>query len=184
MSLALRAVSIVAVVIAAAPIVSGHELLVGRLGDHIHMHYDAEPFEIPVSPFPQYPGYADTDPGFVALPVDLPDGDLFTLPPQADIVWTLLAISPGMHVLNDTGTAYLNVGESYTLGMPLFHVHPLWHIPDGVVGEVYSVTIRLHDRSGTLEESEDYQIDFTPVPEPATAALLLATAALLRRRSF
>lgn len=173
-------IAAIAVAIAVSPFTSAHELLIGRVDNQLAMHFQDEAFELPESEIPGFPGFADVNPGFVALPSDLPD--LSTLPAGADLEWTLLSIDPGILVLNDTGTGYLNVGETYNIGMPVFHVHPLWHNPAGVPGEVYSLSLRLHDRAGLLTDSEAYTIEFTPIPEPAGAALLLLGAGIIARR--
>lgn len=161
-----------------------HELLVGRNAENqIAMHFDDEAFELPVSEFEGFPGFAAADPGFVATAVDRPGEGLFMLPDTVDLAWTLLAISPELQLLNDNGSGPLGIGESYSLGAPLFHVHPLWHSPTGTPGAEYSLTLRIHDRNEALSDSGEYTLRFTPTPEPASAVLmLLGAAALLRRR--
>lgn len=163
---------------------AAHELLVGRdAANRIVMHSDAEPFPLDESPFPGFDGFAASDPGFVALGADRPTENIFALPGTADLEFTLIADEPHIQVWNDTGTAPMEIGESFTMGQPLFHVHPIWHSPDGTPGETYTLHIRLHDLSGQLSDSASYPIAFTPVPEPTAAAgLVLAALTVICRR--
>ena len=162
-----------------------HELQVGRNeSNQIIMHIEGgQPFDLEESPFPGFDGFAASDPGFVALPVDNPGEGIFALPSTADLEFELLGADAHIQVWNDTGTAPMLVGERFTMGQPLFHIHPIWHSPDGTPGEEYGIHVRLHDLSGQLTASDAYTILFTPVPEPTTAAMLLVGAMAWRRRS-
>jgi hypothetical protein len=165
----------------ANPFSVAHELLVGQVDGQIVMHFEEEPFELVESEIPGFPGFADVNPGFVALSSQMPD--LSPLPSGADLEWELLGHMPQILVLNDAGTAYMNVGDTFHIGTPIFHSHPLWHSPNGVPGEVYTLSLRLHDLAGLLTDSEEYTIAFTPIPEPSGLCLfLLAAAARMFRR--
>lgn len=172
------------VVLAASGPALAHELQVGRNEfNQIIMHIEGgQPFDLDESPFPGFEGFAASDPGFVALPVDNPGEGIFALPSTADLEFELLAADAHIQVWNDTGTAPMLVGERFTMGQPLFHIHPIWHSPDGSPGEEYGIQVRLHDLSGQLAASDAYSILFTPVPEPTAAAVLLLGGFLMRRR--
>jgi hypothetical protein len=67
-----------------------------------------------------------------------------------------------MVVWNDSGSAIVPIGGSYTLGAPYFHHHPLWNITSGVYGESYEIQIKFHDGTGTYTDSEPVTILFAP----------------------
>ncbi len=161
-----------------------HELQVGRNEtNQIIMHIEGgQPFDLEESPFPGFDGFAASDPGFVALPVDNPGEGIFALPSSADLEFELLAADAHIQVWNDTGSAPMLIGERFTMGQPLFHIHPIWHSPDGTPGEEYGIQVRLHDLSGQLAASNAYTILFSPVPEPTAATMLLIGGIFLRRR--
>lgn len=162
---------------------SAHGLSVGRDADNklVLMLEEPPPYHLGVSPFPEIPGYADAQPGFQSLLNDEPP--VLGLPSTVEIDFSLLAADPLVRVWNDTGTAPMQIGEHFYLGVPFFMVHPVWQItPDAIVGETYLLTIRLHDRSGQLTDSDPIALPFVPVPEPASAFLLLAGLALVARR--
>jgi hypothetical protein len=86
------------------------------------------------------------------------------LPPGSDLEFVLLDATPHIQVWNDRGTAPMEIGETYHIGQPLFHSHPIWHSLDGVAGETYSLTVRLRDRNGLLLQSDEYVIEFEVIP--------------------
>jgi len=166
---------------------SAHELQVGRNNSNqVAMNIlGGQPFEIRESELPGFDGFAAVDPGFVSLLEDDPNTGLFLLPQTSFIKFTLLGIDPGLQIWNDTGTAPMNVGETYTVGIPLFHTHPVWHIPSGAPGNVYAAQIQLFDQSGILSPGPIYTLTFAAVPEPATISLVMLaalTAAYRQRR--
>src|SRR5262245_3764588 len=110
-----------------------HELLVGRSSsDQILLHIEGEmPFDLGESPFPGFDGFAAADPGWVATDEDLPAEGLFMLPPGSDLEFILLAATPHIRVWNDRGTAPMEIGETFHIGQPLFHSHPIWQSVDG-----------------------------------------------------
>ena len=145
---------------------SAHELLVGRsAGNQILLILEGEiPYELGESTFPGFDGYAEADPGWVATDEDLPAQGLFMLPPTCDIEFVLLDGTPHIQVWNDTGTAPMQIGETFHIGQPLFHSHPIWQSPDGVPNEIYSLTIRLRDSNGVLTQSVEHVIPFEVIP--------------------
>lgn len=183
-----RALSALSLAASLAPAVLAHDLELGVSStNQLVMHVLVEqPFDLPVSEFSGFPGYAAADPGFFNAPADDPNNDLFMLPPTADLEFILIASGPHIQIWNDTGSAPMQIGEHYTIGSPFFHVHPLYHSPAGIEGEIYSLQIQIIDLSGQLAASDIYTMTFTPVPEPATSTLLgtlgLGLALRLRRR--
>jgi hypothetical protein len=143
-----------------------HELLVGRSStDQILLHIQGDmPFDLGESPFPGFDGFAEAEPGWVATTEDLPDEGLFLLPGGSDLEFVLIASTEHIRVWNDTGTAPMQIGETYHIGQPLFHNHPIWQSLDGVPGEVYSLTVQLRDRNALLSESEYYVLEFEVTP--------------------
>lgn len=168
----------------AAPAGRAHELQVGRSeSNRIIMHIvGGQPFDLEESPFEGFDGFAASDPGFVALPVDVPADGIFALPETSNLEFELLAADAHIQVWNDTGTAPMVVGERFSMGMPLFHIHPIWHSPDGIPDEAYSLQVRLHDISGQLASSDAYSLLFSPIPEPGAATLILMLGAVALRR--
>lgn len=152
--------------IGSLPSAEAHELLVGRsASNQILLHIEGEPpFDLGESTFPGFDGFAEADPGWVATTEDLPDEGLFLLPPSSDLEFVLLASTEHIRVWNDRGSAPMQIGETYHIGQPLFHNHPIWQSLDGVPGEVYSLTVRLRDRNGVLTDSGDYVLEFEVTP--------------------
>ncbi len=164
--------------------VFAHELLVSRTPENaLRMEMINGPiYHLEPSEFPEFPGFVSFDPGFVALAVDDPGTDRFRLPDASDIEFVLIGAEPHIQVWNDTGTAPMLIGETFSIGAPLFHAHPVWHSPDGTPGEHYHLQIQLRDRAGLVADSPVYTVGFEPVPEPASLALLLIGGALAGRR--
>lgn len=161
-----------------------HELQVGRTASNqIVMNIlGGQPFDLEESPFPGFDGFAASDPGFVAIVEDDPNTGTLVLPTSSFLKFTLVGIDAGIQIWNDSGSAPMNVGETYTLGQPLFHVHPIWHSPAGIPGNLYDIQIQLFDQTGVLSASPVYTFVFTPVPEPGSLSLLLAPALVILRR--
>lgn len=126
----------------------------------------AMPHKLPSSLFSAYPGFTDPFPGFESLDFDVPAEGLFTLSPGAQIEVILVSMDPGVRMLNDTGSGFLAVGETYFFGSPFFDFHPLWQVPHGYNGQVFSATFIARDRSGTHADSEPFTLTLTPAPCP------------------
>src|SRR5262245_41215488 len=105
-----------------------HELLIGRSDtDQIVLHIEGDmPFFLPESIFPGLDGFAAANPGFVSTDEDLPDEGLFIMPGTCDLEFILLAATEHIRVWNDHGSAPMTIGETYHIGQPLFHNHPVW----------------------------------------------------------
>lgn len=165
----------------------GHELLVSMSANNaIQVELINGPvYELPASEFPEFPGFVDFDPGFVALPVDDPATGRFELPAGSDIEFLLVGADDHIQVWNDTGTAPMNIGDTFSIGVPQFHSHPTWHSPDGTPGEQYNLFIQLRDRNGLVANSPVTTVGFMPVPEPSSLALMVlaGTAIAFSRRS-
>ena len=123
-----------------------------------------QPFGLPVSVFPGWPGYATGEVGFHSAAFDEPTNDFYQLSLASDLRFILLAKDPGMEVLNDHGSAYMNVGESFFVGQPAFDTHPLWDLVTGQIGGAYSLTLQFHDVNGIYSDSDPIVLSFTPEP--------------------
>jgi hypothetical protein len=129
----------------------------------VHIEFDL-PFGLPVSIFPGLPGYATGEVGFHSTSLDEPTNDFFQLSTSADFRFTLLSEDPGMEILNDHGSGYMNVGETFFVGQAPFDTHPLWNIVSGSVGNSYSLAIKVIDLNSVYAESEPVDLAFTPQP--------------------
>jgi hypothetical protein len=135
-----------------------------------------EPFEIPVSPFSGINGYATADVGFHSAAVNDPYNNFYTLSGGANFEFILTAKDLGIEVWNDHGTGFMSIGDAFSIGHPIFDTHPVWNITTGAPGNVYSVSITLHDLAGIYADVP-LTLSFTPVPESGTLALFLAGSA-------
>ena len=141
-------------------LVVGHDSL-GQLKVEIGFE---QPLGLPVSVFPAWPGYATGEVGFHSAAFDEPTNDFYQLSSASDLRFILLVKDPGMEVLNDHGSAYMNVGESFFVGPPAFDTHPLWNLVRGQIGLAYSLTLQIHDVNGVYSDSDPVQLNFTPGP--------------------
>lgn len=190
-------VSIVAVLTAIFPLAAQagvdhhHEgdIVVGRTGANVlsvEFDFDEPTVLAPVSGLLN--GWAGDEPGFDHLEADEPAEDFYMLAPGASVVFELLSIDPAL-VGNPLTDPLDSPGDSFVLGDHELHQHIDWLIdadsPSFNPAQTeWSVMFRLSDAGATgYGDSEIYTWRFTNVPEPATAALLLAGAvALVRRR--
>lgn len=142
------------------------EMVIGRdsLGQlKVQVGFE-QPLGLPVSAFPGWPGYATGEVGFHSAAFDEPTNDFYQLSAASDLRFILLAKDHGMEVLNDHGSAYMNVGESFFIGSPAFDTHPLWDLVTGQIGGAYSLTLQIHDVNGIYSDSDPVVLSFTPAP--------------------
>lgn len=101
----------------------------------------------------------------------------------AQLAFELLAISPGLHVADGSGTTILSApGQTYSLGDGAgVDFRPVFWVDAAAAPGVYSATLRLIDTTDTFRASGEFTFDFEVLPEPATL-LLLTPVLLLRRR--
>jgi len=133
-------------------------------------------------------GFAIDDPGFMALEMDEPEEDLFTLGEGASIVMQVVSLSPALSVWTPFFASRLDQpGETWTVGGASFDEHPTWHVDAthplfDPLGGPWSATFRLLDLGTTgYSASADYIVTF--VPEPGMLMLLSVGAISLFRRS-
>jgi hypothetical protein len=142
------------------------EVIVGHSGSgqlKVEVGFEA-PLGLEVSVFPGFPGYATGEVGFHSAPFDEPAEDLFQLSSGADLRFILVAKDAGMEVLNDHGSAFMQVGETFYLGIAPFDEHPLWDLVSGTPGNSYSLTLKIRDVNGVYTESDPFVLSFTPNP--------------------
>lgn len=121
-----------------------------------------QPVELPASIFPGINGYATGELAFHSTILDEPDLDFFQLVSTANFKFVLLAKDSGIEIWNDTGSAFMNVNETFSIGAAPFDSHPIWNIVSSVPGAVYSVTLKLQDLNGVYADSDAFVISFTP----------------------
>lgn len=170
----------------AAPALAHNELQVARnAANQLVPHMDfVEGPRMEPNTFPEVSaGWISVNVGVSALEFDEPAEDAFSLSELSNIEMILVAQDPGLVIYRQL--IPMNIGESFHLGNPVFHQHPLWGRMTGELGDVGSFTLRFHDISGTYADSEPFSIAFTNVPAPGTAmlgALSLGLAGARRRR--
>ena len=141
-----------------------HEIFIGRsAAGQLKIKFGGHPpVVLAQSVHPQFPGWADAQPGFEATIIDYPAEDFYILSPTSNIEWMLVAIGPNLTVINQFGSGPMLVGETYLLGNPVFDVHPFYHIPTGIPGHTTFFRFKVRDRSGTFTDSIEVEIPFTP----------------------
>ena len=125
-----------------------------------------QPVELPASIFSGISGYATGELALHSTILDEPDEDFFQLSTAADFRFILVAKNPGVEVWNDTGSGYMGINEAFFIGPSPFDTHPIWNIPGGVVGNVYSLTLKLRDLNSIYPDSAPFVLNFTPSPPP------------------
>jgi hypothetical protein len=155
---------VVATLIAVQTFAHEEEIDIGRTAaGQIKLAVEFEqPLELPLSIFPGISGYATGEMGVHSVFFDDPANDLFQISPSADLRFILLAKDAGMEVWNDTGSAYMNIGESFYIGPAPFDTHPVWNLVTGTNGGAYSLTIKVHDLNGIYSDSDPVSFSFTP----------------------
>ena len=120
------------------------------------------PVTLPVNIFPGISGWSGSVPGFACRTLDDAAGDVFVLDKAVDIEFIVTAIDPGLGLLNDHGSAFMTVGETFHLGQPFFDDHPLWNVASGTPGHPFNATIVLRDRAHILADSDPLTLSVTP----------------------
>lgn len=128
----------------------------GQLVVHYHGH---GAIALEASIFPGFLGHATGLIGFHSVELHDPHGDLHELSPQSDIRAQLVAIDPGLLVRD--GIHVMGVGDSMVFGSPFFDYHPVFHIPDGHRGDVFTATFRFVDANHIHMPSELFSMEFT-----------------------
>lgn len=148
-----------------------------------HTHDLQQPYPVGESSLPGIPGYATFQFGFEALEFPMPSENIFPMNSTSIIQAVLIASDPGITMIDSLTP--VPIGGVITFGQPLFHYHPVTNIPNGVIGQVYSMTFIFRDATGFHPDSDPVRIEFTPVPTPAGFTVLLVGAAAFahRRRS-
>jgi hypothetical protein len=126
----------------------------------------AEPTELAASIFPGIHGFATGELAFHSTLLDEPEENLFQLSPAADFRFVLMAKDPGMEVWNDSGSGYLEVGDSFYLGPSPFDTHPIWNLVTATLGQTYSLTLKVRDLKGIYPETAPLLLSFTPQVPP------------------
>lgn len=139
----------------------------------VHLEF-TPPVGIPPSVFPGIPGYATADLALHSTVLDEPDEDLFQLSTAVDLRFVLLAKDPGMEVWNDHGSAFMATNESFGIGQSPFDLHPVWNLVNGIPGNEYALTLKLHDQNGIYSDSDPFVLPFTPQPLPGPFSLHIA----------
>lgn len=119
-------------------------------------------FRIPVSVFPEIPGWASGEVGFHSADHDHAEEDFFALPGSVHIRFSLVSTTNGVRVLNDTGTDWMQPGEMFTLGTPFFDIHPVVNIPSAAPNTTYEVRVVFHDTTMLYADSEVVTLPFVP----------------------
>jgi hypothetical protein len=173
-----------AVFAASADVALAHdEVLIGRsAAGQLVGHADFPmPLPLELSTFPGLPHWWSGGLGVAALEDDEPAEDLFVLSETSDIRMILAGVDPEMVLYNSL--VPLNVGESFFLGQPYFHYHPVFGRTSGDLGATGSIRVIFHDVTGTYTDSDPVELSFVTVPAPSAAGMIaLFGAALARRR--
>lgn len=180
-----RILPLAAIAALAAPALAHNELQVVRnAANQLMPHMDfEEPPVMELNTFPELPSaqWIGINVGVSTIEVDDPVEGLFTLAGTSNIEMILVAVSTGGQLYRSAPNP-MNVGESFGLGNPYFHQHPLWGNSSGNLGDETVYTLRFHDISGTYTDSPDFTITFTNVPAPGLAGLAGVASAFAARR--
>ncbi len=141
------------------------------------------PVRLEPSQFEKFNGWISFGVGFEPLSDDEPENGMFALSELSDIEFVLLTADPDMHVYTRDRTRFLEVGETYHLGNPYFHHHPVWELTHGKLGEEHSLTLQFRDRTGMYESASPLTMTFITVPAvSSTSAMMGGLAVAMRRR--
>ncbi len=115
----------------------------------------------------EFPGWIQTELGMETIGEDVPDYNLYTISSQANVQLVLLAADEGIVLQKEEFAGPVALGESYLLGHPYFHQHPLWNIVDPRIDQLFSLTFKLHDATGLYADSAPFTLTFGCTPCPA-----------------
>ncbi|MCC6676615.1 MAG: hypothetical protein IT436_05680 [Phycisphaerales bacterium] len=146
----------------AGPALAHDEIAIGRTSANqlaLHVHVPM-PFILTESIFPDLPGWTHFEPAIISNPTDDPAEDLFTLAPDSNIRMILVGTDPEASLLSDDGSHWMTPGESYQIGSPFFHIHPIWNLSPGAGQGQFEIRLFLRDTSGRYSDSEVYTLTF------------------------
>lgn len=122
----------------------------------------AQPFPMPVSPFPGVEGYATGAIGFTSVEVAHPHEDLHPLDAGSDIRIELVSAEDGLVLY--FGPMPMSPGDSGVFGPPFFDFHLIFNMTGGAPGTVRSLVVRFRDSSGLHADSEEVAMSFVAAP--------------------
>ncbi len=114
------------------------------------------------------------------------DSQNFTLSlDNLDLEMELVGITPGLAVGDAAGNPLMDeIGDKAPLFVSSGSFTPTFYTAADATPGVYSASFQLNDNSGTYESGGTFHFDFTVVPEPTSAALvLLGVGIMCVRRS-
>ncbi len=147
------------------------EIIVGRdsLGQlKVRIEFTI-PSILPVSIFPGIQGFATGEIGVHSAVSDEPGNDFYVVSPTADFRLILVAKEPGMEVWNDSGSGFMQVGDTFYVGPAPFDTHPLWNLLVDSPGVARSLTVKFRDLNGIYPESDPFVISFAAPPRVSVA---------------
>lgn len=151
--------------LAGASALAHDELLVGHngLGALVTLEEFIEPLPLDQN-FTGFPGMAGAPLGLANLPADEPG--IFILPETVNIGFVIVSTTHGLTMWN--GLTPMHDGDTYALGAPFFHYHPVWTIEDehGLRHGPYTLVGFFRDFSGQYADSAPVFIDFAVPPPP------------------
>jgi hypothetical protein len=130
-----------------------------------------DPFMMPnmmvQSPYVEFDGWLQTELGMETIGEPVPEYNLYPISPLSDIRLKLVGADAGIVLQQDGFAGPLAIGDSYYLGNPYFHHHPIWNITEPEIGKLYRLTFVLHDLTGMYPDSAPFTITFGCTPCPA-----------------
>lgn len=134
-------------------------------------------------------GWSAAEPGLFEVEETEEGVSPFSPATNGDIRLQLVSLDAGFLMLEGGSLAIADeIGEFVVLGTEsgFVHSHPTWVIDDDIVGTDFAgtldATFKLVDGNGLYTDSENFTLEFTNVPEPGSALLLLAGAGLIATR--